>query len=192
MQTLVGVSRSVDTLLESFWSPLGVLAGKAYVSHAACGATVTVPYWHTEPLSSLNQSTVNALGTQLATLLKVPVHLELVRQLTPLYEAGMLAQFLAGELTSATFRSVILKLFSSIGPVSGHGSVGSQQGTLVGVKVRLAGRLLKEASRPRQTLQTASLGSLTASLKHVLQAASHTVSNQKGSYTVKVWLCIKL
>lgn len=198
MQTLLNGSRSVDTLLQAFWSPLEVIAGKAHLSYAVSGVTITVPYWHIEPSHSLSHTTINAVGSQLATLVERPVRLELVRVFTPLLDAHMLAHFFSRELTDSTFRKVIIALFANIGPLSNSGPLGMeysqplQPGTLVGIKVRLAGRLLKEASRPRQTIQSASLGSLTASVKHVVQAASYTVSNQKGSYTVKVWLCIKL
>jgi hypothetical protein len=190
MRSLVYASRAVDSLLESFSSPLEVLTGKATVEQGAGQTVVTVPYFTYSSLEVLSVNAVNALGQQLAVALARPVQLVLVRLLSPTLDASVLAQYLSKELEENTFRKTMLNLFTHIGPVPLSTSC-PQPGTLIGVKVRLAGRLLKEASRPRQTIQSASLGSFSASPKHALQSGSYTISNSKGAYTVKVWLCVQ-
>jgi hypothetical protein len=197
MRGLMNAGRSVDSLVEAYLAPLDALSGKAYVSHGVNGVTVSVPYWLPEFSHSLPQSGVNSLGGELSSLLSKPVHLDLVRLLTPLQDSNTLARFLSQELSESTFQSALQRLFTAIGPLSSttyttSNTLSLQPGALVGIKVRLAGRLLKEASRPRQTVQSGSLGTFTLSKYHTLQSGSYTATNQKGSYTVKVWLCLKL
>lgn len=182
MQSLLHATRKVETLMTAYFSPLEVLAGKATVEQAAAQTVVTVPYY--SEAEALDANTVNVLGQQLAVVLERPVQLVVVRLLTPSLDASVLSQYLSKELHDSTFRKVMLALFSSAGIVTTGSS--SVPGTLIGVKVRLAGRLLQEATQPRQTIKTASLGCFSAHPNHLLQSSSYTATNLKGAYTVKV------
>jgi len=184
MQSLLHATRKVETLMTAYFSPLEVLAGKATVEQAAAQTVVTVPYY--SEAEALDANTVNVLGQQLAVVLERPVQLVVVRLLTPSLDASVLSQYLSKELHDSTFRKVMLALFSSAGIVTTGSSSSSVPGTLIGVKVRLAGRLLQEATQPRQTIQTVSLGCFSPHPNHLLQSSSYTATNLKGAYTVKV------
>jgi len=189
MAALLHATRSIEALVSHYFAPLQALAGKAHLERTASKAVVTVPYFMLQGTGSLNANSVNLLGRQLAATLQCPVEVRLVRLQAPYLDAHVLAQFLSIELASTTFRKAMLTLFTLVGPIKRTDQ--APTGALLGVKVRLAGRLLLEASRPRQTVQVEALGSFASHSLHTLQAASHTATNTKGTYTVKVWLCVK-
>lgn len=54
-----------------------------------------------------------------------------------------------------------------------------------GIRIRLAGRLKTERFKPRQTVQTVQIGSLS---KNFVNTASFTSKNKKGVFNIKVWM----
>ena len=81
-------------------------------------------------------------------------------------------------------------MFASVAPLKAGDAIGGSRlpSHIVGLKVQLHGRLTSETSRPRQTEQSATMGSFRADRMGLVHAASHTATNNKGAYTVKVWL----
>ena len=55
------------------------------------------------------------------------------------------------------------------------------------MKIRVSGRLLTQRSVPRQTVQTAQIGSFSGQ-DNVIDFGSYTTKNKKGAFTVKVWI----
>jgi hypothetical protein len=47
---------------------------------------------------------------------------------------------------------------------------------------------MTERSRPRQTVQTAQIGSFAKGNLSLVDSASFTTKNKKGAFTVKVWI----
>lgn len=166
-----------------------LLHGKATMQQTANLVVITVPYYSDHVLTA---SSVNMLGQQLASMAGCLVELRLVRLLAPFLDADILARFLSRELHSSRFRKVVTTLFNHIGPIKPYTRLPvSYTGAILGVKIRLAGRLLEEPTQPRQTIQTASMGTFASGRLYRLQAGSYTTSNSKGAYTVKVWLNVK-
>lgn len=191
MQELVNASRTVSNFFGIFFSPFEVISGKISLNHTINGLVVSVPYWISADTEALNSNTLNILSTYLSTLRQGPVQVNYFKVLSPMQDAYILAHFLTGEFVNTSFRNATNRLFSTLGTLANPKNHTSQTGTIIGVKVRLAGRLLKETSRPRQTIQIASVGTLTANSKHFIQAGSYSMSNLKGALTVKVWICVK-
>jgi len=54
-----------------------------------------------------------------------------------------------------------------------------------GIRIRLAGRLKTERFKPRKTVQTVQIGSLS---QNFVNFASFTSKNKKGAFNIKVWL----
>ena len=66
---------------------------------------------------------------------------------------------------------------------------------ITGMKIRISGRLTTQRSVPRQTVQTAQVGSFSSShipsnskASGIISSASFSTKNQKGAFTVKVWI----
>lgn len=191
MESLLHASRLVETLVAAFFNPLELVAGKPMLEASSASTLITVPYYAYDSLKALSLDSINGLGHLLSDQLGRPVQLVLVRLLTPVLDAHVLARYLSLELKHSTYRAIVLSLFSKLNLVTPM-TLGLQTGTLIGVKVRLAGRLIGEPSRPRQTIQTASIGTFSANSHHALQSSSYTTTNLKGTYTLKVWLCVRL
>lgn len=54
-----------------------------------------------------------------------------------------------------------------------------------GIRIRLAGRLKTERFKPRKTVQTVQIGSLS---QNFVNSASFTSKNKKGAFNIKVWM----
>lgn len=59
-------------------------------------------------------------------------------------------------------------------------------GKVVGLNIRIAGRLQKEPVRPKQTVKTVSIGSLSKERANITSLSSFTSKNRKGSYRITV------
>jgi hypothetical protein len=57
-----------------------------------------------------------------------------------------------------------------------------------GIRIRLAGRLKTERFKPKKTVQTVQIGSLSKNLVNFFNTASFTTKNKKGTFNIKVWL----
>ena len=151
--------------------------------------TIRVPYYTRVGGAALPTSALIGLQSQLSAVLGVPVVLHWLRLSQPYLDATVLAEYVSDELQGQSFSRVVSSLLGVVSPVdpstSKHLALPS---TLVGVKVSLGGRLATEASKPRATRQSITLGSLSPSPTTINTAGSHTATNLKGSYTVKVWL----
>jgi hypothetical protein len=59
-------------------------------------------------------------------------------------------------------------------------------GKLVGIKIRIAGRLQKEPIRPKQTVKIITIGSLSKERSNSVNLSSFTSKNKKGTFRVSV------
>lgn len=57
-----------------------------------------------------------------------------------------------------------------------------------GIRIRLAGRLKTERFKPKKTVQTVQIGSLSKNLVNFVNTASFTAKNKKGTFNIKVWM----
>ena len=59
-------------------------------------------------------------------------------------------------------------------------------GKVVGINIRIAGRLQKEAIKPKQTVKTVSIGSFSKNRANITSQSSFTSKNKKGTFRVTV------
>ena len=57
-----------------------------------------------------------------------------------------------------------------------------------GIRIRLAGRLKTERFKPKKTVQTVQIGSLSKNLVNFVNTASFTTKNKKGMFNIKIWM----
>jgi len=191
MLEIIEASRTIEYLVSHTFQALtsDAISGKCILENTLNKITVSVPYYLKE--GSLNHNVINNIGLIASSSTHYPVELELIRLQAPYLDADVLAQYLSAELMANTFRKVIVQLIRLVGPLKNNSINMPMPGAILGVKVQLSGRLVLEPTRPRMTTQSMSLGSFTVLKNQQVQSSSFTTSNQKGAYTVKVWLCVK-
>jgi hypothetical protein len=178
---MLNATRSAIKLITHFFSPINALA-----------VVVHVFYYIPVVNQALNSNTVNNLGASLTTLFGRPVSLRLVKLNYPYMDSYILAQYIAMNTQDYTLVQIVRRIFGSISPVKNTESLNALASELpshiVGIKVRVSGRLMMERSRPRQTVQTAQVGSFAKDNLALVDNASFTTKNKKGAFTVKVWI----
>lgn len=189
---MLNATRSAIKLIAHFFSPINALAGKPVFTVTADSVIVHVFYYIPDTSKALNNNTVNNLGQTLSSLFRRPVELRLVKLHYPYLNSYILAQYIALNTQDYTLVQIVRRIFGSIAPVKNTQSVNVLASDLpshiVGIKVRVSGRLMTERSRPRQTVQTAQIGSFAKGNLSLVDSASFTTKNKKGAFTVKVWI----
>ena len=188
----LNATRSAIKLITHFFSPINALAGKPVFTVITSTVVVHVFYYIPVTGQTLNNNTVNNLCETLRSLLERQIELRLFKLHYPYLNSYILAQYIALNTQDYTLVQIVRRIFSSQSPVKDTLSVNVQTSDLpshiVGIKVRVSGRLVTERSRPRQTVQTEQLGSFAKRNLSLMDKASFTSKNKKGPVTIKVWI----
>lgn len=214
-------SRQSSKLIENYFSQVQALASKPIFSMQENKMVINVFYFIAAKEQALHNSTVNSLGEVLSKLYKRPVELRLVRLHYPYLNSFILAQYIAMNTRKYNFKAIMNSLFSAVREsVMATGSSASLPSQIVGLKVKISGRLATQRSVPRQTTQTAQIGTFSSSRPSpkgvganvenkanmasdsqepvrpptgggVVEHAAFTSKNKKGAFTVKVWISQK-
>lgn len=191
---MLNATRSGIKLIAHFFSPINALAGKPVFTVTADSVIVHVFYYIPDTGKALNNNTVNNLGDALSSLFGRSVELRLVKLHYPYLNSYILAQYIALNTQDYTLVQIVRRIFGSIAPVKNKNTqsvnvlASDLPSHIVGIKVRVSGRLMTERSRPRQTVQTAQIGSFAKGNLSLVDSASFTTKNKKGAFTVKVWI----
>ncbi len=201
-------TRVATRLIEHFFSPIRALASKPTFTMTSSDSSmstkqdlplrgskviVNIFYYIASKEEALSDSTVNNLGQVLSKLFKRPVELRLVRLHYPYLNSYILAQYIAINSNRYNFTRIQRAIFNALRAVKAtslEASAGSDQvlpSYITGMKIRVSGRLVTQRSVPRQTVQTAQIGSFSGQ-NNVIDSASYTSKNKKGAFTIKVWI----
>lgn len=202
----VNAQRVATKLIANFFSkPLATevhaLASKPVFSVSGDKVVINVFYYLADK-KALNNSSINSLGQVLSKLFKQPVELRFVRLHYPYLDSYILAQYIAINTAKYNFTRIQRAIFGALQfPVlkASEAPVATEDTTLpsyiTGMKIRISGRLTTQRSVPRQTVQTAQVGSFSSShipsnskASGIISSASFSTKNQKGAFTVKVWI----
>lgn len=182
-------TRHTNTLVSQYFEPIDVLASKPVIDVTATTVSVTVFYYMVEERSALNSNTINALGEVVSTVWGRSVELRLVKLHYPYLNSEILAAFIVKNLEHDRFERVVAKIFGVATPVRYvRAEDSSLPSHIVGIKIRLGGRLTTESSRPRMTTQSAQIGSFKKSTRTLIESGQCTSVNKKGALTVQVWI----
>lgn len=188
----INATRSAIRVIAHFFSAINRLAGKPVFTVTAETVIVRVFYFVPVAGQALNNNTVNNLGKALSSLFGRAVELRLVKLHYPYLNSDILAQYIAYNTQDYTLVQICRALFGSIPPVKNTQSTNALgvllPSHIIGIKVRVSGRLISERSRPRQTKQTVQTGSFAKANLSLTDSASFTTKNKKGAFTVKVWI----
>lgn len=209
--TLLG-KRVANKVLANFFSSVQALASKPVFSMSGNKVVINIFYYISSPSPSrgtgvdkaLSSSAINSVGEVLSKLFKRPVELHLVRLHYPYLNSYILAQYISINTAKYNFTRIISRLWGAnaiFRPIAINDtdqentwSTTSTSGSsipayITGMKVKISGRLVTQRSVPRQTVQTAQVGSFsTSGGVQEVESASFTSKNKKGAFTVKVWI----
>lgn len=190
---MLNATRSAIKLITHFFSPINALASKPVFTVTTDSVIVHVFYYIPVKGQTVNNNTVNNLGETLSKLFGKSVELRLVKLHYPYLNSYILAQYIALNTQDYTLVQIVRRIFGSMSPIKGTSDISTALSTdmpsnIVGIKVRVSGRLATERSRPRQTVQTAQIGSFAKGNMSLVDNASFTSKNKKGAFTVKVWI----
>lgn len=189
-------------VIENFFSPIRALASKptfTVLSQAdntskKAPVVINVFYYIANKEQALSTSTINSLGQVLSRLFNRPVELRLVRLYYPYLNSYILAQYIAINSNRYNFTRIQRAIFVSLRAVKAKAlqeNKSSNKGLLpayiTGMKIQVSGRLVTQRSVPRQSVQTAQIGSFSGH-NNIIDYSSFTSKNKKGAYTVKVWI----
>ena len=191
-QLMLNATRTTIKLVAHFFSAINGLASKPVFTIKHHSVIVHVFYYIPVAGQALNNNTVNNLGDVLSTLFKRPVELRFIKLHYPYLNSYILAQYIASNTENYKLPQIVRRVFSYVGPVKNTQFIETLASVLpshiVGIKVRVSGRLVKERSRPRETVQTAEIGSFSKTNLSLVDKASFTTKNKKGAFTIKVWI----
>jgi ribosomal protein S3 len=191
-QLILNTTRTGAKLISYFFSPINALASKPVFTILPNSVVVHVFYYIPVTGQALNNNTVNNLGEALTRIFKQPVELRLVKQNYPYLNSYILAQYIASNTLTNKLVNIVRRVFSSVAPVkdirSSEALASVLPSHIVGIKVRVSGRLVTERSRPQQTVQSAEIGSFSKDNLSLVDSALFTTKNKKGAFTVKVWI----
>lgn len=196
----VNSQRVATKLIANFFSkPLATdvqaLASKPVFSVSGDKVVINVFYYLASE-KALNNGSINSLGQVLSKLFKQPVELRFVRLHYPYLDSYILAQYIAINTSKYNFTRIQRAIFGALQfPVLKASELEDTTlpSYITGMKIRISGRLTTQRSVPRQTVQTAQVGSFSSShipsnKSGIISSASFSTKNQKGAFTVKVWI----
>ena len=198
----VNSQRVATKLIANFFSkPLATdvqaLASKPVFSVSGDKVVINVFYYLADK-KGLNNGSINSLGQVLSKLFKQPVELRFVRLHYPYLDSYILAQYIAINTAKYNFTRIQRAIFGALQfPVLKASELEDTTlpSYITGMKIRISGRLTTQRSVPRQTVQTAQVGSFSSShipsnskASGIISSASFSTKNQKGAFTVKVWI----
>lgn len=189
---MLNATRRASKLITHFFAPINALASKPVFTMNANTVIIHVFYYIPVTGQALNNNTVNNLGEVLSTLFNRPVELRLVKQYYPYLNSYILAQYISSNTDNFTLIQIIRRIFSSVAPIKDTQSIEALASVLpshiIGIKVRVSGRLMTERSRPRQSVQTMQIGRFSKGNLSLVDSGQFCTKNKKGAYTVKVWI----
>jgi hypothetical protein len=195
----VNEQRVATKLIANFFSkPLATdvqaLASKPVFSVSGDKVVINVFYYLASD-KALNNSSINSLGEVLGKVFKQPVELRLVRLHYPYLNSYILAQYIAINTAKYNFTRIQRAIFGALQfpLLTGSNLDGTLPSYITGMKIRISGRLTTQRSVPRQTEQTAQIGSFSSShipanKSGIIEYAAFSTKNQKGAFTIKVWI----
>jgi hypothetical protein len=201
----VNEQRVATKLIANFFSVTDVqaLASKPVFSVSGDKVVINVFYYLASD-KALNNSSINSLGEVLGKVFAEgqPVELRLVRLHYPYLNSYILAQYIAINTAKYNFTRIQRAIFGALQfpLLTVSGDKGSNLDStlpsyITGMKIRISGRLTTQRSVPRQTEQTAQIGSFSSShipanskASGITEFAAFSTKNQKGAFTIKVWI----
>lgn len=178
----------------------GVLLGKPLFTVTADKVTIQLFYYSDSSISCSHlwweRKKLSSLGSALTRLATRgdytrTVELQVIKLNNSVLDSSIFAQYLTHNASKYSFNRILDMLKNSLPTVSSDGSLDSTLNPtshITGIKVKLSGRLVTQASGPRQTVQAGRIGSSSRGIYSTTDYSQHTNKNKLGAFTMKVWI----
>ena len=130
----------------------------------------------------------------LSILFNKKVVLELIPLKYPYQDSEILAQLLGKNSKYSNFRLMRLKLFRKATvftsrKIQNKSKINPLLPTvLAGIKIKVAGRLLRQRIVPKKTVLTTYKGGLMKTKDNFVDSSTFTTKNKRGAYSIRVWM----
>jgi hypothetical protein len=179
---------ALNKLIKGYFSAIRRLTGKPIITITRNRVHVHIFYYIPIWDSRLNANTVNNLGETIRIILNRNVELRLVKLYYPYLNRDILAQWIVKNTRFYKFIKIVQRIFRSVKLIKNTQNTNLNLSYLIGIKIRLSGRLTTERSRPRYTVQTREIGSFSKKNNTLMDISQCTGKNKKGAFNVKVWI----
>lgn len=139
---------------------------------------------------SLNSKNLELLCANLSKSLKKPVELDLIRLHSPMNDSNILANVLGRicDISYTPYIFILDNIFNNAKIKNPSISIPKSNSFIpsfiTGIKIKLAGRLLKNRIIPRHTVKTTQHGSLNRSSAEIVSKARFTTKNKRGTFSI--------
>nr|QNH92689.1 ribosomal protein S3 [Wolfiporia cocos] len=147
-----------------------------------------------EKFLAFNSKNLELICANLSKTLNKQVELDLVRLHYPYHDSNILANLL-GRICDINFKPYIsiLDIIYNSANIKNTTTMLPQSNSIIptfltGIKIRLAGRLLKQKIIPRQTVKISQHGSLTRSSSDIRSISRFTTKNRRGTFSITTTL----
>lgn len=145
---------------------------------------------------ALNNNSINNLGDLLTKVFGRFVELRFVKLHYPYLDRTILAKYIAINAKKYNSRR-IKRMILSKSPIlenteSKRVLKYKLPSYILGVKIKISGRLITERVRPRKTTFIGKTGSFASGKGSLMDFGSYTEKNKHGAFTVKVWINQKI
>jgi len=189
---MLNAQRTAIKIIDNFFSPIKALSSNPVFTITTEKVIINVFYFIPSKKEALNNNTINNLGDLLSKLFGQPVELRFVKLHYPYLNSTILAKYIGLNVGKHKFRRIQRKIFGKAPIVKNTESLQAQLSELpshiVGIKIKISGRLITERVRPRQTVLTTQIGSFVSDNNSLIDFGSFTGKNIHGAYTITVWI----
>lgn len=183
-------TRNAIRIINNFFSSVKVLFGKPQIRVTSDEVIIKV-FYYVGKQEAFNNDTINNLGVLLEKFYDRPVKLKIVKLDYPHLDRTILAKYLRLNVKKYNFQSTKDLLYKKRGIVKNARSLINSNLNLpsyiVGIKLKISGRLITERARPRQTVSTRQIGIVSTNHKtSLIDYGTYVRKNKHGAFTVKV------
>nr|YP_010044448.1 ribosomal protein S3 [Trichosporon inkin]QPF23689.1 ribosomal protein S3 [Trichosporon inkin] len=198
-------------IIDHFFSPIKALSSKPNYTVTTDKVIINVFYYTTQKkkygkiklnskkhlkIKVLNRNTVNNLGDLLSKLFDRQVELQFVKLNYPYLNRTILAKYIRHNTNKYKFRPIKGSLFRKRPIVKNVESNETYSMNLpshiVGMKIKISGRLKTERVLPRKTVSITKIGGFNGQKDLLIEYGSHTSKNKHRAFTVKVSISQKM
>lgn len=192
---IINSSRNARNLINSFFDNYDVLIGLPNISISAHHVVIQISYFAGDNSFVLNNidliSLQNSLANNFANFgLSNNIEIRLIKLTQPYLDATILAKYFSEELETKKFPMVMRTIFRNMRPIVNFNSGLDVPSCISGIKVQVSGVIESEKNIAQISTKIYQLGSITNTRNTYLDIGSYSNTNEAGTYTVKVWLCV--
>lgn len=188
--TMLKAQRIATKIINSYFASIEVLSSKL-VFNFTPGKVIITTFYVINKKKRLNHNTINNLGDVLSKLFNRPVELRFIKMSSPFLSSTILAKYIRSKVRKRKFRSTTRYVYRKVyvlNKISPKNLNYTCLSYVIGLKIKISGRLVTERARPRKTVSSVKVGKFNKENGSLTDYGTYTSKNANGAFTVKVWM----